>query len=119
MMFAYGSITLYGGVTGNLWMPSHVRGCKRLRVNLENERARLTGKPTIRQLLLYLLMEHGGDFQNAKFTCDTVVQFVRTKQEGRRTVKRIREVDLDKFKDVSDLIAEGVFEGDFDVSGDV
>jgi hypothetical protein len=105
-------ISLRGGLCGRIWMPATLAGMD-LSVDLSREIDRFTDKPTLRELLLHVLCEHGGDFQSASFTCDTEIVVRReTLSDGRRKVVS-RSWPITAFKSVSDMVEADVFTGDY------
>jgi len=68
---------------------------------------------TMRDVALSILMENGGDFQDAAFSCDTVVEIRRMWQEGVKNVSHSRDVLLEKWPDCADLIHAEVYGSDF------
>lgn len=66
---------------------------------------------TMREVLLHELMEHGGDFQNSRFTADTHIIVTRKAASGRRT--HVREIPVCAWPDCSDLVDADVYTGDF------
>ena len=64
---------LSGYIVGNMWMPQSVGGipCSE---NMRNTQKRfVNGNGTYREILESILMEKGGDFQNAQFSEDSEV----------------------------------------------
>lgn len=105
-------ITLSGGVCGKLWMPAMTGGMD-INVNLSREIDRFTDKPTLRELLLHVLMEHGGDFQSASFTVNTDIVVSRevVTSDRRRMVSRTWSIGA--FKSVTDLVDPDAYSSDF------
>lgn len=68
---------------------------------------------TLRDLLLLVLSERGGDFQSASFTADTVVRFERVyTRHGSRYV-HVREREIGELVGMNDLVDFDAYAGDF------
>lgn len=100
-------MTIQGGVTGAMWWPTGVRAGRSFSISardMDSLDARMDS-PSLRELLLHVLSDEGGDYQGAEFTSDAVLTV--------RGVARTREWPLTAFPSVRDLIAVDTFAGDF------
>ena len=74
---------LSGYIVGNTWMPGNIGGipCNK---NLRDIQAR-GNRTTYHELLDFILMENGGDFQNAKFSEDSevIVEYRKPISQGK------------------------------------
>jgi hypothetical protein len=105
-------IALQGGLCGNIWWPN-ARCGKDISIDLSRKIGRFTDKPTMRDLLLHVLMERGVDFQTARFTEDTEIVVTREKQSDNRRSTQSRYWPITAFKSVSDLVEKDTFTADF------
>jgi hypothetical protein len=106
-------IKLYGAITGNMWWPVGEPAGKDICISLSNEADRFTDTPTLRDLMLHVITEHGGDFGgDVRFTEDTTIT-VTSRATGR---SRSRDWPITAFPSISDMVAKEVFSGDFTYS---
>jgi len=60
--------------------------------------------PTMRDLILHVISEHGGDFQYCHLDTNAVIEITRaTGKDGRRTV-RAREWTITAFRSIQDAV---------------
>lgn len=97
--------TLEGSLVGSIWMPA-IEASKPFMVDLDRERHRFTERPSFRELLLHILMEEGGDFQNPSFGIDTTVTVTGCKTVGKKQVRTSKTYELTDFPSVNDLVDE-------------
>lgn len=104
------SLKFSGGITGTMWMPSCQGGID-VADDLDSRRSRMCGpgRVTLRGLMLHLIMERGGDFQNSMFTADSEIEVCSLKN-GRR---RYRSWPITAFLSIADMVAEDVYMCDF------
>lgn len=105
------SYRLQGALTGSTWWPTGAHCGFTIDYNLNRECGRITPADglTLRDALLFLLGEHGGDFQGAEFTEDTFLTVTRY-SNGQRSS---RDWSITAFPSVSDLVAKDVYSSDF------
>lgn len=108
------SVHVSGAICGNTWMPQCKAGIP-FTANVKQQIGRFSKKgATFRDVLLLMLNENGGDFQNPSFTADTVLRVERRKVEspGRYTM-HIKEREISELNDCADLVDSDSFVGDF------
>lgn len=100
-----------GGICGRMWWPQ-VMGGKPIRDNLQSRIKRFTEPATFQDTLNSLLNEDGGDFQDARFTEDTVIRIERVwvRENGYRNV-HVKEIPVAKID--PDFVHEGMLVCDF------
>jgi len=105
-----------GGICGHLWMPAVMAG-KTTRKSLRGPFGimdRFTEPASLRDALLLLLSEDGGDFQDAAFTADTRIVVIRKRNDGPgRTTVHVWERELPEISSLSDLVNLDAYTGDF------
>ena len=69
-----------GYIVGDMWMPSSLGG-KPCSANLRSVQAR-GNRTTYQELIEFILMEDGGDFQNAQFSEDSEIIVEYRKPQG-------------------------------------
>lgn len=117
-MFKTTEAYLSGGICGDLWMPQVLAG-KPIRKSLRGpwgimDRFAGSDPVSFAEALDHLLMEDGGDFQNAKFTADTRITIVRKRSDGNgRYSLHVWEREISAIRDCADLVNADAFTGDF------
>lgn len=107
-------IRLTGGLIGPIWWPSGRVCCALITLDLRHEASRsLDRNVTLRELLLSIQTERGGDFQHCQFTGDTELTISRTKRTERMTTTTQCTWKLTSFKSVSDLVAGDQYSSDY------
>lgn len=113
-MMAHTEAYLSGGICGPIWWPTGAMCGRPMRVDLHGKFRRFSEPATFRDVLESILMEHGGDFQSAKFTADTEIVVLRkTKISGSTHQVRVRVRELAKNSEFADLINPDLFTEDF------
>lgn len=105
-----------GGLCGRIWMPAVSAGkCFHGNVRAQIDRFSDPNGTTFRDVLLHMLMEHGGDFQSAQFTADTVLRVERrwVESPGKYRV-HVYERELIKLRDCADLVDADTYTGDWE-----
>lgn len=77
-----------GGICGSLYWLIGAPGGKPINLDIRPQIRRFgpnSSGVTFRDVLDHLLMEHGGDFQSARFTADTVIRVERRRMIGPTT----------------------------------
>jgi hypothetical protein len=103
MAYQTTSVEISGFVVGGLWWPTGAHAWKEVRFNATDWECRTIqgeGSATLREMCNAMLMEHGGDFQDAELG-DCVLTITRTKPGGYR---HSRHFPLGHFPSVSDMI---------------
>lgn len=105
---------LSGGVCGHLWMPCALAG-KPFRKDLRSYGGFQQGEgESFRDVLLSILCHEGGDFQDARFTSDTVIRVERrTRDHAGIHHVHVREREISQLPDCADLVLADSFVGDF------
>jgi hypothetical protein len=104
-----------GAICGHLWMPETMAGTP-FHGDVRQQLARFSDKKrtTLRTVLLHMLMEHGGDFQNAEFTADTVLRIERRAIDGAGMYRvHVFEREVSALLNCSDLVNAEAYTGDF------
>lgn len=104
---------LIGALTGPIWWPSGAIAGRQIDVDLVSEAGRMDN-PTLRELLLHIVHERGGDFQGCDFTSDTEIVITRDRAQrtGFNTI-RSRYWPITAFKSVADMVKADTYAGDF------
>ena len=102
---------LSGGITGKMWWPTGAQGITPINLDLTREAARMDN-PTLRELLLHVLAENGGNFQSSEFTADSFIT-VTSRKPGQ---KRWRDWELSVFPSIRDMLNPDV--GTYDFTGE-
>jgi hypothetical protein len=103
-----------GAITGHMWMPAAKAGLPfRADVRCQIDRFSDPRGTTFRDVLLHMLMEHGGDFQDARFTADTVLRVERRAPNRRGYCVHVFERHLGELRDCADLVDESAHVHDF------
>lgn len=105
-----------GGLCGRIWMPAVKAGkCFRGDVRAQIDRFSDSRGTKFRDVLLHMLMEHGGDFQAALFTADTVLRVERrwVESPGKYHV-HVFERELAQLRDCADLVDPGTYTSDWE-----
>lgn len=104
-----------GAIVGRMWMPDVVAGIAH-QFNVRDRIARFSDPSgaTFRDILLSELTERGGDFQDARFSADTVIRVERRRVDGpgNYTV-HVWEREVASLPDCDDLVHPDTFAGDF------
>jgi len=99
-----------------MWMPAAKAG-KDYRKDLRGPWGIMQegGQWSFRDALLSALAGDGGDFQDAKFTCDTVLRIERRASlpNGKGYQVHVFERELSALKDCADLVDSNSYVGDF------
>lgn len=106
-----------GAICGHTWMPDAMAGTPgNWNLRAQFDRFNDNGA-SMRDALLHILMEHGGDFRAACFTADTVIRVERRAVEapGKYRV-HVRERQISSLLELSDLADSEVYT--CDVMGD-
>jgi hypothetical protein len=112
------SAVVDGAIVGHLWMPAEIAGTMRV-FNLRRDAFdRFADKrgATFRDALLHILAEHGGDFQDAKFSADTVIRVTRRNGNHLYGSWHAKERELAQIPGLADLVNPEVYT--HEVSGD-
>ena len=114
----YRTVAAYvsGGICGAIWWPVgevcgklHEFDCRDRLDRFSDSRG-----ATFRDMLLSELTERGGDFQNARFTADTVIRVERRAIQGPgKYTMHIWERELSALPDCADLVDAEHFVCDF------
>ena len=115
--FRTARVYLQGAICGRMWQPGtrgaiHVSGNARGPGGFMN---RVDGRPSFARALARVLTEKGGDFQDPRFTADTVITIDRCRDDGPgRSSSHVREIPLRTLcPHLVDETAESVdFQGD-------
>src|SRR5687767_6605036 len=105
---------LSGGICGHMWMPAVMAG-KPVQKNLRGPWGimdRFSEPASFRDALLGLLMEEGGDFQDAAFTADTVIRVERRASDGNGKY-RVHVWEREVAQLHRDLVNEEAYTSDF------
>jgi hypothetical protein len=115
-MFKTTEAYISGGICGDLWWPQTLAG-KPIRKPLRGPWGimdRFTEPVSFADALQSLLMEDGGDFQNARFTSDTRITIVRKRFDGNgRYSLHVWDREITAIRDCADLVNVDAFTGDF------
>ena len=112
MTYQTTAIYLSGAICGDLWMGG-LAGTPH-NIDLQRERNRCGEQPSIRDLLLLVLAERGGDFQGAEFAADTVIRIERRNVQAPGVyTMHIRERELANLPDCADLVNMNAYSSDF------
>ena len=106
---------LSGGICGHMWMPNAMAG-KPLNKNARGAWGffdRCSNPASFRDALSLLLMEEGGDFQDASFTADTVFRIERVKKLPKGYEVHVWEREIASLPDCADLVNTEAFVSDF------
>lgn len=108
MIWKY-NMVLRGQLRGPIWWPAGRTFTKDLDIDLGRYAARFDRGVTLRQLLLSIQMEQGGDFQSCDFTAETeiIVSSDTGVHNGYRNM-RYRYWPITAFKSVHDLVEGGI-----------
>jgi hypothetical protein len=107
------SVRLDGAICGYTWMPQSMAGIP-THANLQSEAARLATPPdSMRDILLHVLMEKGGDFQDARFSADTLIIVGHHWQSGPVSKSHARYVRVADWPGCEDLIHADADSSDF------
>lgn len=113
-MKAHTEAYLSGGICGPIWWPTGAMCGRPLRVDLHGKFRRFSEPASFRDVLESILMEHGGDFQSAKFTADTEIVLLRKIQTGNHQYQiRARVRELCENPEFTDLVNSMAFTSDF------
>jgi hypothetical protein len=103
-------IRLSGAITGALWWPVGVAAGVDISIDVTREAARFTEAPTLRELVLHIIGERGGDFGgDVRLTEDTTLT-VTSRSNGR---SRSRDWPITAFPSIADCVALEAFSFDF------
>lgn len=107
-------VWLSGAICGHLWMPA-VMGGLPINATARGPWGFWDKGDSFRDALLSLLCRKGGDFQDSRFTADTVLKLEMTIPSGSpyRWSVRTREFPLSALKDCADLINPEAYTSDF------
>lgn len=111
------SLEIRGGICGAIWWPhGQVCGYPHRRFDVYREQARFSDQDsvTLRDIVEHILMENGGDFQNAMFTADTEI-IATVHRAGKRGYRctRTRAFPLSMFPSVADYVDSDHYSHDF------
>ncbi len=106
-----------GAICGAIWQPGF-DNCGipfRSDVRRQIERFSNPSGTTFRDVLLHMLMENGGDFQNPEFTSDTVLRIERRAHEpnGKGYRVHVFERKLSALRNCADLVRPDTFTVDY------
>lgn len=103
-----------GAICGETWMPQ-VRAGIFFQGDVRNQIARFSDSrgATFEDVIRHMIMEHGGDFQNARFTADTVLRVERRYVEspGKYQV-HVFERELSQLPDCADWVDAETYTSD-------
>lgn len=104
-----------GAICGHTWMPEYFAGMPH-QFDIRQRIARFSDPSgvTFREILDHELMENGGDFQNARFSADSVIRVERraVTGPGKYTV-HVWEREIQSLPDCDDLVHADTFASDF------
>jgi hypothetical protein len=103
-----------GAICGHMWMPDSMAGIPDNH-NLRAQFDRFSGGgATMRDALLHILMERGGDFQDARFSADTVIRVERRAVDAPGQYRlHVKERAIAELPGLSDLVHADAYTGDF------
>lgn len=111
MKFKTTSAYLSGAICGKMWMPAILAG-KPVNKSLRGIWGFMEEGDSFVDALHSLLMRDGGDFQNAKFSADSVIRIERkTRNEGGTYSVHVKEIEVSKL--APDLVLPNTFSSDF------
>lgn len=105
---------LSGYITGTMWMPQ-CKGGIPATFDIKRETARFSDetRTTFRDVFLHILTENGGDFQDSRFTADTVLRVERIRIEGTMKHVHVFEREIGELTNCEDLVDAETYSGDF------
>lgn len=110
------SAYISGAICGDMWMPQS-KGAVFLRADVRAQLNRFSDKrgATFEDVVSHVLMERGGDFQNARFTADTVLRVERRAVDapGKYRV-HVFERDISQLPGCADWVDAESYMYDFD-----
>ena len=124
MKFQTSSVTISGAICGHMRTPqsmgstgyakywARIRAMDWRRHDAERQVARIaaTSDVTLRDIVLSILRERGGDLQDARFSVDTVVTVTRTRRErSGACCTHSRDIPLAAWPDCADLVHPEVY----------
>ncbi|MGH7024174.1 MAG: hypothetical protein ACREEB_11375 [Caulobacteraceae bacterium] len=95
---------IHGALVGSLWWPAGADAWIPFALDLTRESARYLDAPTLRDLCLGALAEHGGDFQGSAKFGDCQLITTATIHKGGRVYRRQRVAELASFPSLVDLV---------------
>ncbi len=106
-----------GAICGHMWMPASMAGIPvNLDIRRQIDRFSDPAGTTFRDVLLHMLMEHGGDFQDARFSADTVIRVERRAVDAPGKYRiHVWEREVAALSDLGDLVHADMCTGDFDL----
>ncbi len=110
------SVEVSGAICGEIWQPGVGMCGTPHSFDVSRRLARFAdaSDATMRDVILHELMERGGNFQDARFSADTVVCVTRTRREKSGAVStHSRAVLLSAWPDCSDLVYADAYASDF------
>lgn len=110
------TVRIHGAICGHTWMPQRMCSTGYRTVDVERRLARYSDPSgaTMRDVVLSELCENGGDFQDALFSCDTVIAVTRVRKlPSGAWVTHTRDVPLARWADCADLVHADVYGFDF------
>lgn len=114
-MFKTTEVYLSGGICGTTWMPQFKAGLP-VKINARGPFGfmdRFNGPVSVARALETVIREKGGDFQDARFTTDTELVFVRKSVDGPgRYRTHVKRVPIGRIMDANYVDAEAYI-GDF------
>jgi hypothetical protein len=103
MVIQITDISISGYLVGGMWWPAGVTGYKRVAYSVTREDGRFSEPGTLRDHVLHLLMEQGGDFQGAELAHAEIIVTAEKISDSRHTIKR-RYFPITMFPSISDCV---------------
>lgn len=107
-------VWLSGAICGRMWMPANMGGLP-INATARGPWGFWDKGDSFRDALLSLLTRKGGDFQDSRFTADTVIKMEMTIPSGSpyRWSVRTREFPVAALRDCADLVNPDAYTSDF------
>ena len=115
MKYATTAAYVSGAICGAIWQPGFDNCGVPFQSDVRRQIDRFSDPrgTTFRDVLLHMLMEHGGDFQNPAFTSDTVLRVERRARTASGYTVHVFERELSALKDCADLVRSDTFAADY------
>jgi hypothetical protein len=103
-----------GAICGTMWMPAATGGVPFRQSLIGYGGFDSAEQLSFRDVLLSMLTRNGGDFQDSRFSADTLVVIVRKAFDGNGKYRvHVREREVSTLRDCADLVHGDVFVSDF------